>query len=78
VSRSTSPKRRRKQQEHNPKAMCPVAGKVRHASRKKALTVLNKIRGTGVRGVKRPVTMPEDVYKCRACGDWHLTKLAQP
>lgn len=73
MSRSTSPKRGHGRREHNPKEMCPVNRKIRHASRKKALNVLNQLRGTRVARHRKLASLPEQVYKCEHCGGWHLT-----
>lgn len=68
MSRSNSTKRRRHQPEHNPVVICEPAGrKVRHSSRKRALTAMNN----PARGAS---TTAQSVYRCRHCGGWHLTK----
>jgi hypothetical protein len=77
MSKSTSPKRGHGRREHNVKEMCPVAWKVRHTARKKALTVFNQILGTDVKGRLAQSSKPTAVYKCPHCAGWHLTSKEQ-
>jgi hypothetical protein len=51
---------------------CGDTTKLRYRSRKKALTALNYLRAHTDRS-----TVPCAVYRCRFCGDWHLTSQEQ-
>lgn len=56
------------------KACRPAGGKVRYRKRKQALTGLNEQRGHAQRSGR---SMPVAIYRCRFCGDWHMTSKEQ-
>lgn len=73
MSRSVSPKRRKhsKLREKTVDRIppCPVTRKYSYRSSKRAKTAMNYARSHG-----HVVT---EVYKCRHCGEWHLTSAVQ-
>lgn len=53
---------------------CPRGAKRRYSTRKAALGAMNLERARQARGER--LTAPNGVYRCRLCGDWHLTSNA--
>lgn len=81
MSRSNSPKRRKSGKPHHERQVCAPAGrKIKHGSRKLALSAMNatiaKVTAGGARPAQR--TVPNGVYRCEHCGDWHLTSKRRP
>lgn len=71
MSRSNSPKRRRQDRPHNPKVTCADSGrKITYASRKRALTAMNRLRAPDANTASSP---PTAVYRCQFCRGFHLT-----
>lgn len=58
---------------------CRVSGKFSYCNRKKALSALNVTRAAIARGtmIADGSAGPVSVYKCRACGEWHMTSQEQ-
>lgn len=77
MSRSTSPKRRRRKPLHHDRPVCPQSGrKIKYGSRKLALSAMNDLIAKQKRGRPGLRTAPNGVYRCGHCGDWHMTSKA--
>ena len=54
-----------------PWTRCPTTGKVTYRTKRKAIVALDQMRAKQARGLHR---LEADVYQCRFCDRWHLTK----
>lgn len=54
---------------YNGRKACPHTGKRRYRKRKQGLS------GAGI--VSAAYGVKVDTYKCRMCGDWHLTEIEE-
>jgi hypothetical protein len=68
-------KRLERESQRELERVCRAAGgKVRFRKRKQALTAMNEQRGYAARAGR---SMPNGVYRCASCGDWHMTSKAR-